>query len=368
MMRNSSNGCRKTKSTALSGVGVSRPPANDKSAKPSSDSPVSVAIDISTIDEGMKDRLDMPSLTYPIKGATKRPSQSQQRKKYVSIATDEAAVHEVEGRHQYSPSEVEATWYSRNDVNEIKSQYKSLINQMRIRKDHHTSTSFDNDNVSTRGLECQSKAGSRLRRQVQIKAMVAVFEEQERHRRKRRASAPAGAGATTNQNVDGDHDENDLAAQAIAIVYRQCSYHSQQAAANMGRRDEHAIADYYRPTWTITTTTPNHQHRHREVEADGQLPMAIHSRSHMHHHQQLQQLQHKIPQRAVVGGRLSTLTIASSSSSSTVYAQQPRLHLNLGLNRTTSTHIGAAASATVDKNKTNPAGDVTRIPRRASAA
>jgi len=352
MMRNRTT--TTTTTTVVGGVG--RHPVSVQSAKPSSVSPVSVAIDISTIDQVVNDRLDVPSLTYPIKATTKRPLNSQ-RKKYVSIAKDDAVVHEVEGRHQYSPEEVEATWFSRNDVAKIKSEHKSLINRMRIRKDHHTSAAFDNDDVCTRGLECQSKAGSKLRRQVQIKAMVAVFEEQERHRRKRRASAPAGAGTTTNQNVDGDNDENDIVVQAIAIVYRQCSYHSQQAAANMGRRDEHAIADYYRPS--LTTAPPNNQNQRQEAEEGGPYyPMSVHPhfcRQQQHHHQQI------LPHRAVVGGRLSKL---SSSPPLTFHAQQPRRHLNLGLSTTAAT----SAAATVNQKKSKSASDLTRIPRRASAA
>jgi len=352
-MTNSSNNSSRTTTTVVSGVG--RHPVIVQSAKPTSTSPVSVAIDISTIDQVVKDSLDVPSLTDPIKDTTKRPLNSQ-RKKYVSIAKDDAVVHEVEGRHQYSPEEVEATWFSRNDVTKIKSEYRLLINQMRIRRDHHASAAFDNDDVSTRGLECQSKAGSKLRRQVQIKAMVAVLEEQERHRRRRRASAPAGAGTRTNQNVDGDNDDDDHVVQAIAIVYRQCSYHSQQAAANMGRRDEHAIADYYRPS-LLTTEPPNNQHQRQEAEESRHhYPMAGHPHFRQQHH-----CQQILPHRDVVGGRLSTL---SSSPPSTLDARQPRRHLNLGLSTTAAT----SAAATVNQNKSNSASGLTRIPRRASAA
>lgn len=125
-------------------------------------------------------------------------------------------VLEIENLEQISEEERSMIWFSREEFNVIKNNYQEIILKMRNKE-----LLRDTDEHCTRGLECRSKAGSKRRRDTQVNGLLAVLGEQER------------------QQQDGLEEP-----ETLAVMYRQFSYHSQQAATNMGRRDEHEIQDY----------------------------------------------------------------------------------------------------------------------------
>jgi hypothetical protein len=135
--------------------------------------------------------------------------------KSVSISDSSPVIHVVKSLEDYSEEELEETWFTRTEFDEIKTSYKDLIFRMRNKE-----FLKDTDDCCTRGLEGRSKAGARHRREIILNSLVAVLTEQQRQREERRSDP-----------------------EAIASVYRQHSYHSLQAAANMGRRDQYSIAE-----------------------------------------------------------------------------------------------------------------------------
>lgn len=318
-----------------------------------------IRIDLDTVDQVLKCHLagdaaassstsdctasssPLSSFSCPTKCYQKNTNSRAKRRKFVTIAKYEAVVHEVGGIHDYSQSEVEATWFSRQEFDDIKSSYRSLINQMRIRKDHHMTQALDNDDVSsTRGLECQSKAGSQLRKQIQMQAMAAVFDEQERHRRRRRRTI--------------DDDDYDLAVQAIAIAYRQCSYHSQQAALNMGRKDEYAIAYYYRPSSSS------------EIAMGSMSTMEI-VMNQSHEDRFMRSGMGRWPSQPMVGQQHHQVQSRSSGVDGRS-SNQPRRHLNLGLSGGSGTGHNLMQSVTANTRTTATSTTTTTKSRRAAAA
>ena len=160
------------------------------------------------------------------------------RRKTVSISTQASTIHEIENLEQISEEERSNMWFTREEYSEIKASYLEIITMTR-NKEFIT----DSERHCTRGLECRSKAGSRRRRDTQRNALFAVLGEQERQQR-----------------------EGIRQVDTLAVIYRQFSFHSQQAATNMGRRDEHEILDYTADTraqfgialqssYTTSTTT-----------------------------------------------------------------------------------------------------------------
>jgi hypothetical protein len=125
-------------------------------------------------------------------------------------------VLEIENLEQISKEECSMIWFSREEFHVIKNNYQEIILKMRNKE-----LLRDTDEHCTRGLECRSKAGSKRRRDTQLNGLLAVLGEQERQQR------------------DGVEEP-----ETLAVMYRQFSYHSQQAATNMGRRDELEIQDY----------------------------------------------------------------------------------------------------------------------------
>ena len=141
---------------------------------------------------------------------------ARKRRKSVSFSKQLAAIQQIDSLDQISDEERSMIWFTREEFADIKSSYQEIIAMARNKEFVQ-----DSDNFCTRGLECRSKAGSRRRRETQLNALFAVLCEQER------------------QQIEGIEQ-----LESLAIVYRQFSYHSQQAATNMGRRDEHDIRAY----------------------------------------------------------------------------------------------------------------------------
>jgi hypothetical protein len=143
--------------------------------------------------------------------------QTRKSKKSVYFSPEESrVVLEIESLDDISREERLQVWFSRQEFADIKLSYREIILMMRKKE-----LLVDTDELCTRGLECQSKAGSRRRRDTQLNGLRAVLGEQERQR-----------GSSLCEP------------ETLAIVYRQFSYHCQQAATNMGRRDEQAISEY----------------------------------------------------------------------------------------------------------------------------
>lgn len=71
--------------------------------------------------------------------------------------------------NEYSSEEVSSSWYSREELREIKAEAKIIAN----------SADSANDDVCLRGLEARIAAGARLKRQNRVQARAAVFFEQE---------------------------------------------------------------------------------------------------------------------------------------------------------------------------------------------
>ena len=171
-------------------------------------------------------------------GNQRRSGQMGKRRKSVAISVEPSTIHEIENLEQISEEERSNMWFTREEYSEIKASYLEIITMTR-NKEFIT----DSERHCTRGLECRSKAGSRRRRDTQRNALFAVLGEQERQQ------------AEGIQQVD-----------TLAVIYRQFSFHSQQAATNMGRRDEYEILDYTADTraqfgislqssYTASTTT-----------------------------------------------------------------------------------------------------------------
>jgi hypothetical protein len=140
---------------------------------------------------------------------------SKKCQKGVTFSQPVNTYHKIENVDDFTEQERNQIWCSREEFSDVKTSYRNIIEMMR--KKHLLS---DTDEHCTRGLECWSIAGGKRRRDTQRKAQVAVLGEQER------------------QRTDGVNEET------LAIVYRQFADHSQQAATNMGRRDQQEITEY----------------------------------------------------------------------------------------------------------------------------
>mmetsp|Transcript_16121 Transcript_16121/g.29938 ORF Transcript_16121/g.29938 Transcript_16121/m.29938 type:complete len:239 (-) Transcript_16121:94-810(-) len=142
--------------------------------------------------------------------------QAGKSKKRVSLSDSPTVVHEVKSLQDYSEEEIEQTWFTRKEFDDIKTSYRDLLRRMRNKE-----YIKDTDDCSTRGLEGRSRAGARNRQSIIMESILSVLNEQ------------------MEQEMEGRNDP-----EAIAIAYRQYGYHSLQAAQNMARRDQDAIAQY----------------------------------------------------------------------------------------------------------------------------
>jgi hypothetical protein len=140
---------------------------------------------------------------------------SKTGQKSVSFSQSKNTLHEIENLDDFTEQERSQIWFNREEYSDIKARYRHIIEMMRKKQ-----LLSDTDEHCTRGLECRSIAGSKRRRDSQRNGLVAVLGEQDR------------------QRADGVNEET------LAIVYRQFAYHSQQAATNMGRRDQQAITEF----------------------------------------------------------------------------------------------------------------------------
>ena len=136
--------------------------------------------------------------------------------KAVSFAECIETVREIEQLTDFTAEERTSLWFSREEFDEIKAAYRNIIEMMRKKQ-----LLTDTEEHCTRGLECRSIAGSKRRRDTQLKGLLAVLGEQDR------------------QKADGVQEP-----ETMAIVYRQYAYHAQQAATNMGRRDYESVAEF----------------------------------------------------------------------------------------------------------------------------
>ena len=133
----------------------------------------------------------------------------------VSFSQAENTFHEIENLDDFTEQERSQIWFSRQEFRDIKASYSNIIVMMRKKQLRN-----DTDEHCTRGLECWSVAGGKRRRDTLRNGRDAVLGEQER------------------QRTDEVNEET------LAIVYRQFAHHSQQAATNMGRRDQQEITEY----------------------------------------------------------------------------------------------------------------------------
>ena len=140
----------------------------------------------------------------------------KKRRKTVTFTDAPSDCRRIENLDQLSDEEKALVWFTREEFAAIKASYQEIIHMTRNKE-----FVKDSEKHCTRGLECRSKAGSRRRRDTQLNALIAVLTEQDRQR-KHGVAEP----------------------DTLAVMYRQYSYHSQQAATNMGRRDEMEILEY----------------------------------------------------------------------------------------------------------------------------
>ncbi|KAG7353770.1 hypothetical protein IV203_003125 [Nitzschia inconspicua] len=138
------------------------------------------------------------------------------RAKTVTFVVAAVQVHDIPSIEDYSKEERSKTWFSRREFGEIKASHKELIRRLSNRE-----CIPDTEDCSVRGLEGRSQANSKNRQNIIMAGILAVLNEQDI------------------QKIEGRNDP-----EALAIIYRQYSYHSLQAASIMGRRDEAAIAEY----------------------------------------------------------------------------------------------------------------------------
>jgi hypothetical protein len=134
-------------------------------------------------------------------------------KKRVSFSNAPAGIVEVKSLEDFSKEELEQTWFTRQEFDDIKESYRSVLRRMQ-NKEHIQ----DTEECSTRGLEGRSRMGARNRQTIMMESILAVLNEQ------------------MEQQNEGRNDS-----EAIAIAYRQYGYHSLQAAVMMGRRDQEAV-------------------------------------------------------------------------------------------------------------------------------
>lgn len=167
--------------------------------------------------------------------SSKSRKMGQKSRKSVVISETATVVHIIENLYQLSAEERAQVWWSRKESDEIRRGYKNLISKMSNKE-----LLRETDDCCTRGLEGKSRAGFKQRRDAQLNGLLAVLNEQDR------------------QQAEGVNEP-----ETLAIIYRQFSYHCQQAAANMGRRDQQAIAEYtynmdasYRPRQARSTRLP----------------------------------------------------------------------------------------------------------------
>jgi hypothetical protein len=179
------------------------------------------------------------SSSLDMKEAIKPNYRQPKIRKNVSISDRPAIVHEIKSLDTYNEEERKGTWFTRKEFSDIKMSYKDIIRRMRNREYLQ-----DTEELSTRGLEGRSSAGARSRQLVVSAGILAVLNEQQL------------------QKKEGRNDP-----EILAIIYRQHSYHSLQAAALMGRRDEAVISDY-----TGRSSLPSQRWVHTPVSSSAPHP------------------------------------------------------------------------------------------------
>jgi hypothetical protein len=134
-------------------------------------------------------------------------------------------VHEICHFRDLSPEDVEATWYSTDDFDEIK---KSLVVTLRLMM----ADKPVGDDQCTRGLEFRTPQGAKYRKRNKVEALTAVWNEQVQQ--------------WQNDVVDDE---------AIRRVYLEHSIKCRDAARKFGIHDEKVIRKYIKEGQTTSTTT-----------------------------------------------------------------------------------------------------------------
>ena len=116
--------------------------------------------------------------------------------------------HVVMNRDEYTPEEMQMSWFGRNELRQMKEAAKSEAKLVQ------SGILIESDDVSVRGLENKTADGARRRRQNRLHAYAAVFFEME------------------NQHDMGYVDED-----AIADVYCNYSEHCYASAQMIAMRD-----------------------------------------------------------------------------------------------------------------------------------
>ena len=152
----------------------------------------------------------MVSLLSKIRRGTRRSStssssSSEQSKKSVTFC-EAVKVRDTIHINDYSPEEVNAAWYSKAEINSIKENIRTSLNQMALGL-----FDINDDMYCPVGLEHFTKQGSQRRKRNRSEAYMAVFQEQE-----------------------GQVDYGIVDEEAISLLYTCCSRHCQTIAQSVG--------------------------------------------------------------------------------------------------------------------------------------
>lgn len=129
---------------------------------------------------------------------------------------DNVAIRSVPTRHEYTPEEKRACWFSEEEYSQISQSCLKQIRRMELGE------AFKGKKYCGRGLEQHMRIGSTIRKRNRSEAVAVVLDEKERQNR---------AGLCNDES--------------IARLYKGISSSSQLWANLMGKRDQRAAEELY---------------------------------------------------------------------------------------------------------------------------
>lgn len=134
------------------------------------DSTASMDVDVSTL---TKTPLHHTTATTTLHQTTATTTTTKSRRSVSFGAAHE--VHDILSRYDMTSKEVQATWYNRVDLRQLKETAKSEARLMDCGVLRQDSSSNNDNDVCLRGLESRTCEGGRQKRQNRVSATAAVF-------------------------------------------------------------------------------------------------------------------------------------------------------------------------------------------------
>jgi hypothetical protein len=156
-------------------------------------------------------------------------SRRSSTKKCISFA-ENIQIRETLHIDEYSAEEVQATWYTKRELQDIKNAIRDVVTQ-NFSKDK--TNSIQEEESCNRGFEGFSKYGAAQKKKNKMDAAMALFSEQEC------------------QKDYGIVDD-----EALALLYASCTRHCQAVAHSRALQDELVALAVYAPPAPLSSSSP----------------------------------------------------------------------------------------------------------------